>query len=59
VYNCEKCGQISKPREKCYRVVTKTRLKLYENGEKISCGQEIVEEKNLCKECAKRIRKGD
>ena len=53
MFKCDKCGKITKPREKQTKKVVEKRDKIYTNGDKESTGKEIVKEINLCEECAK------
>jgi len=48
MYNCDKCGKTSKPKEKCNIVPIKFRTKHYPEG---TIGQEIVKEQKICNEC--------
>lgn len=58
MFKCQISGKISKPGEKPFRIVTKTRAKTYVNkrkvGEKlvelVTTGWEIAEERVVCKE---------
>jgi len=50
MFRCERCGQVSRSKEKCHKVVVETREKRYENG---GFGWEIVKEAVLCEKCAK------
>ncbi len=54
MFRCEVCGAISKPGEKCNRVVVQKRQKMYNPGHGVFHGFEIVEEKNMCATCAER-----
>ena len=48
MFNCEKCGKTSQPKEKCHIVPVKTKVKKYKCG---SIGTEIVKEQKLCESC--------
>ena len=50
MYNCDKCGKTSEPKEKCNVVPCKIRTKRYPEG---TTGTEIVKERKLCNECFK------
>jgi len=52
MYICQKCGRVSNSGESANSIVTKTRPKIYNNGQ-ISRGWEIVTEMNVCKTCFK------
>lgn len=63
MFICEVSGRVSKPGEKPYKVVTKTRPKTYLNKKKVgdktietaTQGWEIVEEKIVCEKVYKRM----
>lgn len=56
MFRCDVCKIVTKPREKCYRVVKATRAKIYRNdrGKIIGSGKEIVEEVKLCPTCREK-----
>ena len=64
MYKCQKCGKVTKPHEKLNRLVTQTREKTYVNKfidrygnecEKITTGNEIVKEINVCGKCFEEV----
>jgi len=48
MFKCEICSRITKPREKCHKVVAETRTRYYPSG---SQGWEIVREIGVCESC--------
>lgn len=60
MYRCEISGKVSRPNEKAYKLVTKTRVKEYFNkeGQKIGQGWEIVEEKTVSRDVYNKHTKG-
>ena len=59
MFKCELCGKTTQAGEKQTKKIIKTRDKKYINkdkngNEKVSNGFEIVEEINICEECAKK-----
>ncbi len=61
MFKCDKCGKITRPREKQTKKVVKTRDKTYTYTDKFDRNQikfkenaEIVKEISLCEDCAKR-----
>ena len=60
MFNCEKCGETSKPREKQTKVVLEKRVIDYgipskKDKTKSAVGWEVVKEINVCERCAKEI----
>lgn len=53
MFTCEFCEKNSNPGETCNMVVTQKRTKTYNNGNEITEGWEIVEEKRACIGCYK------
>lgn len=56
MYRCERCGKVTKPREKQNKKIIKTRKKIYHNKDKygketVKEGYEIVKEINICDKC--------
>ena len=58
MFRCDKCGKVTKPREKQTKKVIKERDKVYFNGYKQTTGKEIVKEINFCEKCAKEEENG-
>lgn len=67
MFKCQVSGRVSKPGEKPFKIVTKTREKVYENKKRsrdkiiefTTTGWEIVEEKVVCKEVYDVLVKGN
>jgi len=66
MFKCNYCNKITKPHEKCNKLITKEREKEYiikkksKRGKEyidIKRGHEIMEEINLCEFCYKNIKK--
>lgn len=63
MFRCQVSGRVSKPGEKPFKVVTKTRPKTYTNTKKVgertveftTTGWEIVEEKIVCQKVYNRM----
>lgn len=63
MFKCQVSGRISKPGEKPYKIVTKTRPKTYVSTKKVgdkvientTNGWEIVEEKIVCEKVYRRM----
>jgi len=52
MFRCKECGKVSKPREKAYKKVLKTREVIYKLDENVSSkGTEIMEEIQVCQTC--------
>lgn len=54
MFICEFCGKNSNLGETCNMVVTQKRSKTYNNGNEITQGWEIVQEKKACVVCFKK-----
>lgn len=55
MFKCMECKQVSKPREKAYKKVLKTRDVTYKLDEHVySKGTEIVEEIQVCGKCKEK-----
>ena len=57
MFICDLCGCLTEPREKCNKVITETRTKVYDNGFSTSIGWEIVREVRACTVCHDKQRK--
>jgi hypothetical protein len=52
-FRCYQCKQVTKTKEKCYKIVLSKREKTYTNEEtgKVTTGWEAIEEAGLCSKC--------